>query len=258
MGGIERDTAQMNGLDMRFPVASASVTSARHSAGEFAESVGAVRHDVELAVSEAVTNSVVHAYPDGREGTITLQAEREDGGLVLTVRDDGTGLRPDPDSKGIGLGLPLIARLSKDYRIEEAPGGGTAISMRFGIGMAGVPSEGEGAVSERQSRSEGIVTVEVKGEVDLQVAPRLEKDLNGVALDKPVLVDMSAVTFLDSSGMRALLLAAERFAVAGARWAIVLSDASRVRAGLALAGIDHRLPLRSNRKEALLFLEGPG
>ena len=116
---------------------SASVGRARRAAGEFADEVGAIRQDVELAVSEAVTNSVIHGYPSGPIGTIVLTAQTSGGDLVVVVTDDGTGLRPNIDSTGLGLGLPLIARVSEDYRIENASDGGAVITMTFTIGGDG-------------------------------------------------------------------------------------------------------------------------
>jgi anti-sigma regulatory factor (Ser/Thr protein kinase) len=118
-------------LELTLAAEPASVTLARHAVGGFAERVGAERQDVELAVSEAVTNSVVHAYPGGIAGTIVVQAQLRGAALIVVVRDNGTGLRPDLKNKGMGLGLPLIARVSDEYRIEDLPDGGAVVTMRF-------------------------------------------------------------------------------------------------------------------------------
>ena len=121
----------MQPLLLELPVDSQSVGAARRSVGEFAERAGAVRHDVELAVSEAVTNSVVHGYPEEPEGTILVRAELAGARLLVTVNDDGTGLRPNIRSNGLGVGLPLIARVSETYRIEDGHDGGAEITMIF-------------------------------------------------------------------------------------------------------------------------------
>jgi anti-sigma regulatory factor (Ser/Thr protein kinase) len=97
---------------------------------------GAVDPDgIALAVSEAVTNVVVHAYIDAPEpGDVEVFAERHPGdGLEIQVCDDGRGMRPRRDSPGLGVGLPIVARLAQRFRVETRPGGGTAVSMLFAV-----------------------------------------------------------------------------------------------------------------------------
>ena len=69
---------------------------------------------VALAVSEAVTNAIVHAYVGRPEpGEIEVVAQRAaDDRLEILVCDDGRGMLPRPDSPGVGLGLPLVATLA--------------------------------------------------------------------------------------------------------------------------------------------------
>jgi serine/threonine-protein kinase RsbW len=119
-------------IDLELPVSPTSVSQARRSAAEFAERAGARRTtDVELAVSEAVTNCVVHAFPEGAGGRIRLQAEVQGSRLAITVSDDGTGMRPNLNSRGLGIGIPLIGRLCDEYRVEDGPDGGAAVTMLF-------------------------------------------------------------------------------------------------------------------------------
>ena len=91
-------------------------------------------HDLRLAVSEAVTNAVVHAYRDiDAGGEIALCAHVEDGQLVVRVTDDGAGMNPRPDSPGAGIGLPLIASVADDLHVEtgQPPAAGTSVTMAF-------------------------------------------------------------------------------------------------------------------------------
>jgi anti-sigma regulatory factor (Ser/Thr protein kinase) len=88
---------------------------------------------VALAVSEAVTNAVVHAYVDAPEpGEIEVVAQMIPGdGLEVFVCDDGRGMLPRHDSPGVGLGLPLVATLSETFEVQARSGGGTQVRMAF-------------------------------------------------------------------------------------------------------------------------------
>ena len=87
---------------------------------------------VRLAVSEAVSNVVVHSYRDSpRRGEFTVAIEWEDDHLHVTVRDHGCGMQPRTDSPGAGLGLPLIASLAETFSVVVPPEGGTELSMTF-------------------------------------------------------------------------------------------------------------------------------
>jgi anti-sigma regulatory factor (Ser/Thr protein kinase) len=98
---------------------------AENGSSELEEAVG-------LAVSEACTNAVVHAYGDSESGgEIQLTATREGDALVVTVSDDGRGMGPRPDSPGLGLGLPLIAICTRSLEVRRGPHGGTEIRMTF-------------------------------------------------------------------------------------------------------------------------------
>jgi anti-sigma regulatory factor (Ser/Thr protein kinase) len=87
---------------------------------------------VALAISEAVTNAVVHAYRETGAGKVSIVAENQpDDGLVITVEDDGAGFKPRPDSPGMGLGLAVVAQLAQALEIVAARGGGTCVRMTF-------------------------------------------------------------------------------------------------------------------------------
>jgi anti-sigma regulatory factor (Ser/Thr protein kinase) len=103
-----------------------------------AEYVGRVQdledrvYDVALAVSEAVSNAVTHAYRDGSDGSVNVTVRETAAGVEVVVEDVGVGLRPRPDSPGLGLGLPLIAQLADDFTVSPGPDGrGVAVAMTF-------------------------------------------------------------------------------------------------------------------------------
>ena len=90
--------------------------------------------DVRLAVSEAVTNAVVHAFRGPEEsGTVIVTVYvRVREWIEVLVTDDGSGMAPRDDSPGIGLGLPLIRHLADQFDHRRPPEGvGTELRMRF-------------------------------------------------------------------------------------------------------------------------------
>jgi serine/threonine-protein kinase RsbW len=92
---------------------------------------------VRLAVSEAVSNVVVHGYRNGSPGDVTVTAEAYDHELKVVVRDAGCGPAPRQDSPGAGLGLPLIAQLTQSMSVAPAEEGhGTVLCMTFGLPLA--------------------------------------------------------------------------------------------------------------------------
>ena len=112
-----------------------AIAGLRHAAVAATRRVGlrnGVVHDIRLAVGEAATNVVLHAYPAGAPGRMTLEADLDGDALVLSVRDEGCGLQPRADSPGAGLGLAVILRVAQRVRIETPPDGGTVVRMWFG------------------------------------------------------------------------------------------------------------------------------
>ena len=123
-------------LTRRFPAQPDQVGPARREVVAYAREQGAADPDgIAVAVSEAVTNAVMHAYIDEQApGEVEVIAKRHaDDGLEIHVCDDGRGMMPRRDSPGLGVGLPLVAALAERFQIETRPGGGTAVSMFFAV-----------------------------------------------------------------------------------------------------------------------------
>jgi anti-sigma regulatory factor (Ser/Thr protein kinase) len=90
--------------------------------------------DVLLAVSEVVTNCVVHAYRESGNGVVAMEAHHRGDTLVLSVADHGMGMSPRTDSPGLGLGLPLVGRIAERVDIVAPAEGGTQVRMSFALG----------------------------------------------------------------------------------------------------------------------------
>jgi serine/threonine-protein kinase RsbW/stage II sporulation protein AB (anti-sigma F factor) len=114
-----------------------SVAVLRRKVAEFATRAGLPPSTVErvkLAVSEAATNVVVHAYHDASEpGLIQVEADLAAGELRISVTDTGPGLRPRPDSPGLGLGLAIIGQLADNFELLQGDSGGLCVLMRFAM-----------------------------------------------------------------------------------------------------------------------------
>ena len=103
---------------------------ARRAVVDLALSCGGDPSSVGLATSEAVTNAVLHAYRDREPGEVRVRAKLEGSDLIVTVSDDGCGLRPDLDSPGLGMGIALIGTVTSGMNFDSS-GNGLDLSMRF-------------------------------------------------------------------------------------------------------------------------------
>ena len=103
----------------------------------------AVLADMKMAVSEACTNVVVHAYDDD-EGLLEVDMSADEVGLTIRVRDHGTGIQPQVrtrDVPALGLGLPLIAALSDSFELQGGTGEGTEVRMTFAYARESDPAD---------------------------------------------------------------------------------------------------------------------
>jgi anti-sigma B factor antagonist len=102
------------------------------------------------------------------------------------------------------------------------------------------------------SREEDGVVIEAGGELDLAVSRELEAALADDTLNGGhVVLDLTELSFMDSTGLRVILVAAERFGKAGTAWAVVLPEDSPVRRVLSLSETESELPLFETRESAL-------
>ncbi len=127
-------------LSESYPAVPEAVPLARRALAAVAASAGASGErleEIRLAVSEALTNAVVHAYRHVDGGRFHVTAAVASDELWVLIGDDGRGLHAWNDSRGLGIGLSLISGLSDDFSIVTRASGGTEVQMRFDVRKAG-------------------------------------------------------------------------------------------------------------------------
>ena len=97
-------------------------------------------NDIKTAVSEAVTNAIVHAYPD-RIGRVVMKLRRrENQVLEIVVRDWGVGIADVEQARTplfttgseerSGMGFTIMESFMDSLKVRSAPGKGTTVTMR--------------------------------------------------------------------------------------------------------------------------------
>lgn len=137
-GGASSDVAP---LVLTVDAVPENVAVVRHAVDAFAVAVGlgdAAREDVRLAVSEAASNCVLHAYegmPEPVRRLLRVLAAQRGDLLVVDIEDEGQGMTLRPDSPGLGLGLVVMSRVASRCTIVTPPErrAGCAIHLEFPI-----------------------------------------------------------------------------------------------------------------------------
>ena len=132
-----------NYMILEFPSRSANEGFARSAVACFAAQLDPTLEelgDIRTAVSEAVTNCIVHAYPDGL-GVISLRCRiLKDNTLDIIIKDKGVGIedlekarRPMFTTGGAdrsGMGFTIMESFMNDFSVVSKPGKGTTVHMR--------------------------------------------------------------------------------------------------------------------------------
>lgn len=131
----------VNRMKIEFLSLPANVAFARVAAGSFASQLDFTLNDLEeikVAVSEAVTNAIVHGYGNRPDKTVTLSAEIRKDTLLITVEDMGKGiedvqkaLQPasSTDPERMGLGFSFMQSFSDSLEVDSRPNAGTRVTM---------------------------------------------------------------------------------------------------------------------------------
>ena len=133
---------QLNYIKLEFPARSVNEGFARAAAAAFAAQMDPTMEelgDIRTAVSEAVTNAIVHAYPN-EIGTVTMRLRILEGNVLeLMVRDRGVGI-PDVQKamepmfstggeERSGMGFTIMGSFMDGLRVRSAPDKGTTVTM---------------------------------------------------------------------------------------------------------------------------------
>ncbi len=139
-----------NTMELKLPSLSVNEGFARSVVGAFATQLDPTLEDIadiKTAVSEAVTNAIVHAYPD-RLGEIRIFASLENRIIRVVVQDNGVGIRDieqarQPfystagDESRSGMGFTVMETFMDEVKIDSAPGKGTTVELKKTIAAQG-------------------------------------------------------------------------------------------------------------------------
>jgi serine/threonine-protein kinase RsbW len=200
---VTTTTDHNSGLQMSLPARAENVAVVRHALAGLAERVGMEEPslaDLKTVVTEACMNVVVHAYPDGEDGLLEVDAATDLEGLTVVVRDHGSGIRPRPDVEqpSLRIGLTLIAALSSSFEISGGADRGTEIRMHLPLR----PRTEETEAAEPATRSTAEATKMRVGPPEL-VGPVLGRVVGALAARHRITVDRLSDAMLLSDAISA-------------------------------------------------------
>jgi anti-anti-sigma factor len=247
--------APIGDLRLLLPAEPQVVATLRRTVRQWATRSGASEDeagDLVLAVGEAVTNVIEHAYTS-TGGQVEIEASIRQGLARIVVRDHGKWRPSRPDDGG--RGLLLMKGLVEKVDVVSGSGG-TEIWLSRRVGRAPVRTEPVSIpVTEPLSESRLRVAVtQLIDDIDLGNSARLYREmLDGMSDDAVgLVVDLSEVRHIDSAGIRMLHKLAGWLAQRRLELRVVVPDASSVRRVLELSCFDAHVPVTSTVDSAVL------
>jgi anti-anti-sigma factor len=243
---VRLEPAPTGDLRLLFPADPQSVAKIRRTVGQWACVSGAndeEAHDLVFAVGEAVTNAVVHAYSSAG-GQVEVEATIRQGLVQVVVRDRGRW-RPSRLDEG-GRGLLLMRELMERAEVVSGPEGTEVrLSQRLGraeVTTAPVPALLPTPTPEPRSP---VTVSKLTDDVDLSNAEKLYHELIDGMDDEAIglVVDLSEVRYVDSSGIRMLHKLASWLAKRRRELRVVVPGSSSIRRVLELGSFDDHLPV---------------
>ncbi|NGY60367.1 SpoIIE family protein phosphatase [Lentzea sp. NEAU-D13] len=245
---VQRLAEPVPPLSVRLWAELGELPAARHAVRNWLAELNADHQDhevLELAVGEAVTNAVEHAYPTG-PGVVHISAELlPDGICELRITDEGRWRAPDPASSERGHGLMLCEQLVDELTVTHPPqrsgnpvgARGTTVTVRHYLNQPTMIDSGTAASANDRAfapyRAETLVhgdmrLVRVSGPIDAVTAAVFERDLLSASRGgvTPMTVDLSGVTHLASAGVRILYEVTDQLSAHQQRPTLIAPDDS--------------------------------
>ncbi|MFS8095926.1 ATP-binding protein [Lentzea alba] len=182
--------------------------------------------DLVLAVSEAVNNSVEHAYPEPARGTVEVRAHVDDDGTVdVRVIDHGQWRVPPPALTMRGRGLLLMRESVDEVEIDRSASGTTVRLRRARSPLTLGPQVTPDCEVHVYETSSGVVAV-VSGNVPATAGPSLRRTLITAARGGtvPLTVDLTRLGRERDGVQHALLAVSEALEAAGNRLIVRTPD----------------------------------
>lgn len=229
-------------LALRFPADPREVAPVRHQLRAWLQDSGFSDDeagDLVLAVSEAVNNSVEHAYTAPARGTVEVRARIAGSGEVcIDVTDHGQWRIPPPSLTMRGRGLLLMRESVDDVEIHRSASGTTVRLRRARTPVpvaSGRTPECEVYVHETSS---GVVA-QVSGDAPASAGPSLRRKLSTAARGGtvPLTVDLSAMGVETDGVVDALFAVAEALRAADNRLTVVAPPGSAARKAVETSGL---------------------
>jgi anti-anti-sigma factor len=247
----------------------ACLSVVRSATGKFCEILGfesAAIGEAVASVDEALTNIIRHAYggDEGKTIDIELSPLEGGGGLRVTIRDYGPGAQTDRikarNLEGLvpgGMGLHIIGHCMDRVEYRPAEGGGTMLVMEKDpapprertITMNREPTQST-VRSVRRIGQDAVV--EAAGDIDLGRSQEFQQALLALVEENPkrIVVDLSGVPYMDSSGVASLVKLLSRVRKIGSSLYLVgMND--RVRSIFEITRLDKVFDIRKSQQEAL-------
>ncbi len=139
---MNRDKLKLNSVMMTMQSKAVNVALARSMVAALASQCDAVTvnalEELKVAVSEAVSNAIIHGYENQEDKQLTLRADLLEDGILIAVEDEGVGIANiaqamepsySQDPERMGLGFAFMQSFTDRLEVESAPGRGTTVRM---------------------------------------------------------------------------------------------------------------------------------
>lgn len=159
-------------LVLMTPAEADRIAVVRRAVGGYARVFGADEEmvdDILTAVSEACTNSVMHAYAGDDLGSVRVEVSHDDPCLFVKIRDWGSGMTPEVDSvetSSLRLGMSLMSALADEFQVRSGPAFGTEVSFIFDLDRE--PKVPRPTDEPRPDSGAGVTVIDADGPGDWQ------------------------------------------------------------------------------------------